>query len=37
MTTLPSRLRFWIGALIYAALWAASIGFLVAHYAARVS
>jgi len=31
MTTRPSRRQFWLGAIAYAAMWATSIGYLVAH------
>ena len=36
MTSRPSRRQFVIGALSYAGMWAASIGYLWAHYAGLV-
>jgi len=36
MTARPSRHQFVFGALSYAAMWAVSIGYLIAHYAGMV-
>lgn len=36
MSARPSRRQLWLGAITYAAMWAASIGYLIAHYAGMV-